>query len=79
MAFVNQLTRRGFASSVRLAKIHEVIIVGGGLMGAGIAQVIADWPHLPHEEILPLFALSSPSFLSLLACLLRFIQCFGSA
>ena len=48
MAFFNQLTRRGFASSVRLAKIHEVIIVGGGLMGAGIAQVITDWPHLPH-------------------------------
>jgi hypothetical protein len=40
MAFVNQLTRRGFASSSSLtAKIHEVVIIGGGLMGAGIAQV----------------------------------------
>jgi hypothetical protein len=40
MAFVNQLTRRGFASSPKMAaKIHEVVIIGGGLMGAGIAQV----------------------------------------
>jgi hypothetical protein len=39
MAFVNQLARRGFSASARLAKIHEVVIVGGGLMGAGIAQV----------------------------------------
>jgi hypothetical protein len=39
MAFVNQLARRGFASSAIRAKIQEVVIVGGGLMGAGIAQV----------------------------------------
>ena len=80
MAFVNQLTRRGFASSVRLAKIHEVIIVGGGLMGAGIAQVIADWPHLPPLRnpapfllIIPLFSISFSLFIAI------FIQCIGSA
>ncbi len=40
MAFVNQVTRRGFASSPKMAaKINEVVIIGGGLMGAGIAQV----------------------------------------
>jgi 3-hydroxyacyl-CoA dehydrogenase len=46
MAFVNQLTRRGFASSPKMAaKIHEVVIIGGGLMGAGIAQVGASTGH----------------------------------
>ena len=41
MAFMNQLTRRGLASSARLnAQIKEFVVIGGGLMGAGIAQVI---------------------------------------
>lgn len=40
MAFVTQLARRGFASSVAFnAKIQEVVVIGGGLMGAGVAQV----------------------------------------
>ena len=39
MAFVSKLTRRGLATSSMTAKINEFIVIGGGLMGAGIAQV----------------------------------------
>jgi 3-hydroxyacyl-CoA dehydrogenase len=46
MAFVTQLARRGFASSVAFnAKIQEVVVIGGGLMGAGVAQVAASTGH----------------------------------
>ena len=46
MAFVSKLSRRGFSSSSALnAKIQEVVIIGGGLMGAGIAQVAAQTGH----------------------------------
>jgi len=46
MAFVSQLVRRSFSSSgVASAKIQEVVIIGGGLMGAGIAQVAAQTGH----------------------------------
>jgi len=46
MAFMNQLTRRGLASSARLnAQIKEFVVIGGGLMGAGIAQVGAQTGH----------------------------------
>lgn len=46
MAFVSQIARRGFASSASLnAKIQEVIVIGGGLMGAGVAQVAAATGH----------------------------------
>ena len=40
MTFVTQFSHRGFAFSAALsAKIQEVVVIGGGLMGAGIAQV----------------------------------------
>merc|ERR1719251_497274 len=46
MAFMNQITRRGLATSVqRAAKIEEFVVIGGGLMGAGIAQVGAQTGH----------------------------------
>jgi len=46
MAFVSQLVRRSFSSSgPASAKIQEVVIIGGGLMGAGIAQVAAQTGH----------------------------------
>eukprot|EP00088_Acartia_fossae_P022767 TRINITY_DN2388_c0_g1_i1.p2 TRINITY_DN2388_c0_g1~~TRINITY_DN2388_c0_g1_i1.p2 ORF type:complete len:309 (-),score=108.68 TRINITY_DN2388_c0_g1_i1:223-1149(-) len=46
MAFMNQLCRRGIATSnVFGAKIQEVVVIGGGLMGAGIAQVGAQTGH----------------------------------
>jgi len=46
MAFVSKIAKRGFASSSVLnAKIQEVVIIGGGLMGAGIAQVAAQTGH----------------------------------
>jgi len=46
MAFVSKLVKRGFASSSSMnAKIQEVVIIGGGLMGAGIAQVAAQTGH----------------------------------
>jgi len=46
MAFVSKIVRRGFASSMaHNAKIQEVVIIGGGLMGSGIAQVAAQTGH----------------------------------
>ena len=46
MAFVSQVVRRSFSSSGSMsAKIQEVVIIGGGLMGAGIAQVAAQTGH----------------------------------
>jgi len=46
MAFVSKLAKRSFSSSLGLnAKIQEVVIIGGGLMGAGIAQVAAQTGH----------------------------------
>ena len=46
MAFVSKLAKRSFCSSSGLnAKIQEVVIIGGGLMGAGIAQVAAQTGH----------------------------------
>jgi len=46
MAFMNQLSRRGLATSGALgAKIQEFVVIGGGLMGAGIAQVGAQTGH----------------------------------
>jgi len=46
MAFVSKLVKRSFSSSGGLnAKIQEVVIIGGGLMGAGIAQVAAQTGH----------------------------------
>merc|ERR1712012_572700 len=46
MAFVSKIARRGFASSSSLnAKIQEIVIIGGGLMGSGIAQVAAQTGH----------------------------------
>jgi len=46
MAFVNQLAKRSLSSSVlRAAKIQEFVVIGGGLMGAGIAQVGAQTGH----------------------------------
>jgi len=46
MAFVSQLARRGVSTSSLLnAKIQEFVVIGGGLMGAGIAQVGAQTGH----------------------------------
>jgi len=46
MAFVSKIAKRSFSSSSGLsAKIQEVVIIGGGLMGAGIAQVAAQTGH----------------------------------
>jgi len=46
MAFVSQLVKRGLSTSPSFnAKIQEVVVIGGGLMGAGIAQVAAQTGH----------------------------------
>ena len=46
MAFVSRIVCRGFASSGYLnASIQDIVIVGGGQMGAGIAQVAAQTGH----------------------------------
>eukprot|EP00088_Acartia_fossae_P022768 TRINITY_DN2388_c0_g1_i2.p1 TRINITY_DN2388_c0_g1~~TRINITY_DN2388_c0_g1_i2.p1 ORF type:complete len:309 (-),score=119.29 TRINITY_DN2388_c0_g1_i2:223-1149(-) len=46
MAFFNQLTKRALSTSIqRNAKIQEFVVIGGGLMGAGIAQVGAQTGH----------------------------------
>jgi len=46
MAFVSRVLKRGLATSCQLnAKIQEVVVIGGGLMGAGIAQVSAQTGH----------------------------------
>eukprot|EP00088_Acartia_fossae_P068165 TRINITY_DN858_c0_g1_i2.p1 TRINITY_DN858_c0_g1~~TRINITY_DN858_c0_g1_i2.p1 ORF type:complete len:309 (+),score=119.81 TRINITY_DN858_c0_g1_i2:38-964(+) len=46
MAFMNQMSRRALSTSVhRAAKIQEFVVIGGGLMGAGIAQVGAQTGH----------------------------------
>lgn len=46
MAFVSRMARRGLATSPALqATIKEVVVIGGGLMGAGIAQVAASTGH----------------------------------
>jgi len=46
MAFVSQFVKRGLSTSPSFnAKIQEVIVIGGGLMGAGIAQVAAQTGH----------------------------------
>jgi len=43
---VSKIAKRSFSSSSGLsAKIQEVVIIGGGLMGAGIAQVAAQTGH----------------------------------
>ena len=46
MAFVSTMLRRGLATSPALAaRIQEVVVIGGGLMGAGVAQVAAQTGH----------------------------------
>jgi len=47
MAFFSQLTRRSLSTSFpRMSPvIQEVVVIGGGLMGAGIAQVAAQTGH----------------------------------
>lgn len=46
MAFINQITRRGLATTTAFnVKINEFVVIGGGLMGAGIAQVGAQTGH----------------------------------
>jgi len=46
MPFVNQISRRCLSTSgMRSAKIQEFVVIGGGLMGAGIAQVGAQTGH----------------------------------
>jgi len=46
MAFVNQISRRCLSTTgMRNAKIQEFVVIGGGLMGAGIAQVGAQTGH----------------------------------
>jgi len=46
MAFVSQVLKRGLSTSGQVqAKIQEIVVIGGGLMGAGIAQVSAQTGH----------------------------------
>jgi len=46
MAFVSRISRRGLATSSALnTVIKEIVVIGGGLMGAGIAQVAAQTGH----------------------------------
>lgn len=47
MAFVTRVCSRGFASSSAALQsaIKNVVVIGGGLMGAGIAQVAAQTGH----------------------------------
>lgn len=45
-SFLAHSAQRAFSSSsLRSAAIKEVVVVGGGLMGAGIAQVAAQTGH----------------------------------
>ncbi len=46
MSFLSSTLSRSFSSSsASRAAIKEVVIIGGGLMGAGIAQVAAQTGH----------------------------------
>ena len=45
MAFASRSVSRAFSSTSASMAIKEVIIIGGGLMGAGIAQVAAQTGH----------------------------------
>merc|ERR1719266_464547 len=46
MAFVSKIAKRGLSTSPAVnAVIKEVVVIGGGLMGAGIAQVAAQTGH----------------------------------
>ena len=46
MAFVSKLSVRSLSTSPALqASIKEFVVIGGGLMGAGIAQVGAQTGH----------------------------------
>ena len=47
MAFFSQISRRHLSTSIRMAaKIQEIVVIGGGLMGAGIAQVVSKFKPL---------------------------------
>ena len=39
MAFVTNLTRSAFSTHVKLNAIKNFVVIGGGQMGSGIAQV----------------------------------------
>ena len=39
MAFVTNLTRCAFSTHVKLNAIKNFVVIGGGQMGSGIAQV----------------------------------------
>lgn len=57
MSFVSHLARKAFSTSAMRRAVRHVTIVGGGLMGAGIAQVAAQTGHRVtivdiNEEIL---------------------------
>jgi len=45
MAFVSQLSRRCFSLSASSLAVRELVIVGGGQMGSGVAQVAAATGH----------------------------------
>jgi len=45
MAFANKLISRSFSSGLNRYAIEKVTVIGGGLMGAGIAQVAAQTGH----------------------------------
>jgi len=45
MSFVTSLASRGFATSAVKNAINHITVIGGGLMGSGIAQVAAQTGH----------------------------------
>ena len=53
MAFISKLSLRSLSTSTVLhASIKEFVVIGGGLMGAGIAQVGAQTGHKVKLSIL---------------------------
>ena len=53
MAFISKLSLRPLSTSTVLhASIKEFVVIGGGLMGAGIAQVGAQTGHKVNLYVL---------------------------
>ncbi len=56
MSFVTHMACRGFATSAqRLTHIKQITVIGGGQMGAGIAQVRSNFDKLNHVFIMFLY------------------------